>query len=144
MNLPAAEKWVAPRYQDIKRDRVTLLSTPDGGALVRVIAGDIGGGQGPGVTHTPIALAHATVAPGAALELPWPADFNALVYVLNGKGAVGAARQPIVSGQLAVLGAGDSVRIAADAVQESRSPRSTCCSWVAAPSASRSPGTARS
>ena len=122
VNLPAAQKWVPPRYQDIPAERVTLLSSPDGGALVRVIAGDVAGGQGPGVTHTPIALAHATVSPGAALELPWPADFNALAYVLAGRGAVGGERRPIDAGQLAVFGAGDVVHIAADASQESRSP----------------------
>ena len=122
VNLPAARKWVPPRYQDIAGDRVTLLSSPDGGALVRVIAGDVGGGRGPGVTHTPIALAHTTLSPGAALELPWPGDFNALAYVLAGRGTVGAERRPIHGGQLAVFGGGDVVRVAADAAQESRSP----------------------
>ncbi|HEX2274117.1 MAG TPA: pirin family protein [Acidimicrobiales bacterium] len=122
VNLPSAQKWVPPRYQDIAADRVTLLSSPDGGALVRVIAGDIAGGQGPGITYTPIALAHATLFAGAAVELPWPADFNALAYVLAGRGTVGAERRPIRSGQLAVFGPGDVVRLAADAVQESRSP----------------------
>ena len=51
-----------------------LLSSPDGGALVRLIAGDIAGHVGPGGTHTPITMAHATVAPGARLELPWQPD----------------------------------------------------------------------
>jgi quercetin 2,3-dioxygenase len=122
VNLPSAQKWVAPRYQDIDRDRVTLLSSPDGGALVRVIAGDVAGAQGPGITYTPIALAHATLFAGAALELPWPRDFNALAYVLAGRGTVGAERRPIQSGQLAVFGPGDVVRVTADKAQESRSP----------------------
>jgi redox-sensitive bicupin YhaK (pirin superfamily) len=122
VNLPSSQKWVPPRYQDIGADRVTLLSSPDGGALVRVIAGDIAGGNGPGITHTPIALAHATLFAGAALELPWPADFNALAYVLAGRGTVGAERRPIRTGQLAVFGPGEVVRIAADAAQESRAP----------------------
>src|SRR5271169_4681032 len=64
VNLPAAEKRVPPRYQDIGADRVTLLRSEDGGALVRVIAGDLAGQAGPGVTHTPIVLAHATLSPG--------------------------------------------------------------------------------
>src|SRR5580698_820928 len=63
VNLPAAEKWVDPRYQDIGRERVTLLSSPDGGALVRVIAGHLGRHRGPGDTYTPITMVHATVAP---------------------------------------------------------------------------------
>ena len=115
-------KFAAPRYQDIRGGDVALLSSPDGGALVRVIAGELAGHAGPGVTHTPIALAHATLEPGASLVLPWRADFNALAYVLNGRGTVAAARRPLGSGQLAVFGPGDSVTVAADRHQESRSP----------------------
>jgi len=122
VNLPAADKWVAPRYQDIRRDQVTLLSSEDSGALVRVIAGDLAGSTGPGVTHTPMAMTHVSVSPGARLTLPWPRPFNALVYALAGRGTVGAEERPLVSGQLAVLGAGDVVTVAADANQDSRSP----------------------
>ena len=122
VNLPAAHKRVPPRYQDIGADRVTLLRSPDGGALVRVVAGEVGGHRGPGVTHTPIAMVHATVSPGARLTLPWPTDFNALVYVLSGRGSIGSEARPFHSGQLAVLGAGGSVTAAADRAQEARSP----------------------
>jgi len=122
VNLPRRLKFTDPRYQDIRGGQVALLSTPDGGALVRVIAGEVAGHAGPGVTHTPIALVHATVAAGAQLRLPWRADFNALVYVLAGHGTVGAERRPVRSGQLAVYGPGDVLTAAADASQESRSP----------------------
>jgi redox-sensitive bicupin YhaK (pirin superfamily) len=122
VNLPAAQKWVPPRYQDIGRNRVTLTASPDGGALVRIIAGDIGGHQGPGITHTPIAMAHASVAPGARLELPWDPNANALVYVLAGSGFVGPDRRPFRAGQLAVLDAGDVIVIEAGERQDSRSP----------------------
>ena len=71
------------------------------------------GAAGPGVTHTPIAMVHATLAPGARLELPWDPTFNALVYVLAGRGTVGAERRPVVEGQLAVLG--DGAHLVADA-----------------------------
>ncbi len=123
VNLPAAQKWVEPRYQDIRAGEVTLLRSPDGGALVRVIAGDIAGHSGPGDTYTPIALTHVTVSPGARFELPWPADFNALVYVLAGHGTVGPADAPIRSGQLAVFGAGDSLVITADETQDGNAPQ---------------------
>jgi redox-sensitive bicupin YhaK (pirin superfamily) len=122
VNLPRAQKLIAPRYQDIRAGKVALLSSPDGGALLRVIAGEVAGHEGPGVTHTPIALVHATLTPGASLTLPWRPDFNALVYTLAGQGSVGAEARPIHSGQLAVFGAGDTLTIAADARQESRSP----------------------
>ena len=104
----------APRYQSLEGDQVVLLSSADGGALVRVIAGDLAGHRGPASTHTPIVVAHATLAPGARLALPWPTDFNALAYVLDGAGSVGGERRPIESGQLSVFGAGDTVTIDAD------------------------------
>jgi hypothetical protein len=122
VNLPSAKKWVPPRYQDIGAQRVTLLASADGTTLVRVIAGDVAGEHGPGVTHTPMAMVHATLTPGAVLELPWPAGFNALVYVLAGTGSVGERRALIETGQLAVLGSGDFVTLAAASQQESRSP----------------------
>ena len=122
VNLPGRLKWTAPRYQDIRAAKVALLASHDGAALVRVIAGELAGHPGPGRTHTPIAMLHATLNPGAELVLPWPADFNALTYVLNGSGSVGAQRRPIRMGQLAVFGSGDAISIMADAAQESRSP----------------------
>src|SRR5271156_158550 len=54
VNLPAAEKWVDPRYQNLEAADVVLLTSPDGGALVRIIAGEVAGQRGPGSTHTPI------------------------------------------------------------------------------------------
>jgi quercetin 2,3-dioxygenase len=122
VNLPAAEKWVDPRYQDLEAGDTVLLSSPDGGALVRVIAGGVGGHVGPGSTHTPISLVHATVQPGAELQLPWPAEFNALVYVLAGNGTVGPDARPIHSGQLVVHGPGGGIVVRADQSQESRHP----------------------
>jgi redox-sensitive bicupin YhaK (pirin superfamily) len=123
VNLPARLKWTPPRYQDIRRGEVALLSSPDGGALLRVIAGEVAAHGGPGITYTPITLLHATLAPGAQLQLPWRRDFNALVYVLAGHGLVGNERRPVRLGQLAVFGPGDVVTVSADAGQESRSPQ---------------------
>jgi quercetin 2,3-dioxygenase len=113
VNLPKALKLATPRYQDITGARVALLSSPDGGALIRVIAGDLAGHAGPGSTHTPITLVHATVAAGASLTLPWRPDFNALAYAIAGKGSVGAKGRPFESGQLAVFGAGNSITVTA-------------------------------
>ena len=122
VNLPKANKWNPPRYQDLRGSESTLLSSPDGGALVRVIAGEVGGYTGPGSTFTPITFLHATISPGAELDLPWRPDFNALVYVLSGQGTVGADGRAIGAHQLAVFGPGDALRVTAAAHQESRSP----------------------
>jgi redox-sensitive bicupin YhaK (pirin superfamily) len=120
VNLPRDNKMAAPRYQDITGQKVALLSSADGGALVRVIAGEVDGHHGPGSTYTPISLVHATVAPGASLTLPWNPEFNALAYVLAGEGLVGSERRPIRMGQTAVYGRGDTLTIAAADTQDSR------------------------
>nr|MBA3955153.1 pirin family protein [Acidimicrobiia bacterium] len=122
VNLPRANKWNPPRYQDLRAAETALLSSDDGGALVRLIAGDISGFSGPGSTFTPIALVHATVAPGAQLTLPWREDFNALAYVLAGAGSVGGERRPVQTGQMAVFGPGGSVTVAAGTTQDSHTP----------------------
>ncbi|MFI6323543.1 pirin family protein [Nonomuraea sp. NPDC050556] len=116
VNLPSKDKMLAPKYQDIGRSNVVLLSSHDGGALVRLIAGDVAGHAGPGATHTPITLLHASISPGAQLTMPWRKDFNALAYALSGKGTVGAEKRPLDSGQLAVFeGFGNRPGLATDA-----------------------------
>lgn len=123
VNLPSEDKWIAPRYQDIDRGDVALVASPDGGALVRIIAGDVGGFRGPGSTHTPISLVHATLEPGASLQLPWQPGYNALAYVLSGRGTASSAGRPIATGELAVFGRGDHLVIAADRIQDGHTPR---------------------
>jgi hypothetical protein len=122
VNLPAADKMTPPAYQNLEGDDVTLLASPDGGALIRVIAGELDGHRGPGSTRTPISLVHATVSAGARLSLPWQPDYNALLYVLAGSGRVGTEGRPIRAGQLAVFGAGDRLSVQADDVQSAASP----------------------
>jgi quercetin 2,3-dioxygenase len=122
VNLPRDQKWAAPRYQDLRSSRLGLVTTSDAGALARVIAGDVGGQVGPGSTYTPMAMVHGSLAAGARLEVPWEVDFNALVYVLAGRGTVGVEQQPVEAGQLAVMGRGDFVSVTAAARQEGRTP----------------------
>jgi redox-sensitive bicupin YhaK (pirin superfamily) len=122
VNLPRAEKMAAPRYQDLRASDVALLSSDDGGALLRVIAGKVGTHAGPGATHTPMTMVHATLQPGASMTLPWRQDFNALAYVMAGRGTVGEEKRPVRTGQLAVFGQGGSITISADAQQDSRTP----------------------
>jgi redox-sensitive bicupin YhaK (pirin superfamily) len=119
VNLPRKDKLATPRYQAIEGGDVALLASSDGGALVRVIAGEVAGHRGPGGTYTPIALVHNSIEPGARLNLPWDSTYNALVYVLSGRGSVGPHAHPIRQGQLAVMGAGDRITVASDSSQES-------------------------
>ena len=122
VNLPARLKMTEPRYQNLEPDRVQLLSSEDAGTIIRLIAGTIGEHVGPGSTHTPITVIHASVSPGSQLHLPWPAAYNALAYVLSGRGTAGIERAPIEGGQLAVFGAGDAITLTADERGNSSEP----------------------
>ena len=123
INLPRAKKRIAPKYQDLHGETSSMVASVDGGALLRVLAGEVDGHPGPGISHTPLAIAHITLSPGARIDIPWRRDFNAIAYVLAGRGSVGSEGRPIRTGQTAVLaGGGDLITLRADGTQESRSP----------------------
>ena len=125
INLPAAKKMINPAYQSLEGGDVALVSSQDGGSLIRVLAGEIDGHKGPGKSQTPMTIAHITIAPGASVSIPWNPEFNALAYTLAGQGTVGESvdgnpQAKISTGSLAVFGAGDRLVITADRKQDSR------------------------
>ncbi|MDO5627344.1 MAG: pirin family protein [Mobilicoccus sp.] len=122
VNLPKAQKWTDPRYQNLEGTDSALVTTHDGGALVRVIAGEIGGHRGPGSTHTPITMAHATIAAGARADLPWDPAYNGIVFVFSGTGTIGADARPIRAGQTIVTTPGDLMTLTADDRQDVETP----------------------
>lgn len=122
VNLPAAQKWSQPRYQNLEGADSALITTHDGGSLIRIIAGDIGGHRGPGSTHTPITMAHATIAPGAEANIPWNSSYNGLIFVFSGSGTIGADRRPIRGGQTIVTNSGDLLKLTADDRQDVETP----------------------
>jgi redox-sensitive bicupin YhaK (pirin superfamily) len=109
VNLPARDKMIEPRYQEIPGAK--LPKRTDGGATVRVIAG-----EGAVIdTRTPILYQHWTLEPGARVIQPVPGDHNAGIYVFGGIARVGPANRAVRDGQLAVLGAGHLAEFAVDA-----------------------------
>ena len=120
INLPKAKKRITPQYQDLQGKDSAMVTSADGGALLRVLAGEIDGHHGPGISHTPLAIAHLTLAPGAQVDIPWRKDFNAIAYTLAGRGTVGAEGAAIRTGQTAVMVDGNVLRITADLQQDSR------------------------
>ncbi len=126
VNLPAKDKMIPPAYQGLEANDVAFIASPDGASLVRIIAGGVGEHRGPGSTHTPMAMTHVSISPGAQLDLPWDPTFNALVYVLAGTGHVGSERRPVQMGQLVAFGPGDWIRLGANATQDSRTVHLEC------------------
>jgi quercetin 2,3-dioxygenase len=116
VNLPAKDKMVAPRYQEIPPAEIPVALLP-GGVSVKVIAGTVGDATGPidGIATDPILLDLAIPA-GARMALPLPQGHNAFLYVFDGEAAIGEAATRVPRGSIAVLGEGDSVLVAAPAV----------------------------
>jgi len=112
VNLPARDKMMAPRYQELPASRIPEARTADGLARVRVIAGEALGMRAAIETRTPIVYQDWTLRPGAQVETGVPGDHTACVYVFRGAAVVGAQGQVVEDGQCAVLGPGDSVRLA--------------------------------
>jgi hypothetical protein len=113
VNLPAKDKMTAPRYQEIPPAEIPTASLP-GGVSIKVIAGEAGGVHGPinGIATEPVMLDIAVPADGA-ITLPLPATHAVFLYPFQGDIAVGESPDRVAHGTLAVLGAGDAVKIAA-------------------------------
>jgi redox-sensitive bicupin YhaK (pirin superfamily) len=111
VNLPAADKMIAPRYQEIPAATLPVARTHDGLATVRVIAGEALGAKAVIDTRTPIVYQHWTLQPGARVTVSVPGDHNAAAYVFDGFARLGPEGRPARSGQLAVFGDGDAVEM---------------------------------
>ena len=84
VNLPASAKMSAPAYQTLLASDIPIVTLPDGGGSVRVIAGDFGSAHGPARTFTPINLLDVRLSAGGRLRLNLHDGFSAAIYVLKG------------------------------------------------------------
>lgn len=119
VNLPAREKMMAPRYQEVPAAQIPIGRTADGKVEVKVIAGEALGVQAKIATRTPILYQHWTIAPGGSIVADVPAGFRGMVYVFAGALEVGG--KSIREGQLARLSdAGETIAFALTAEAEAR------------------------
>ena len=114
VNLPRRDKMIAPRYQEVPNASIPVGRTADGSVSVRVIAGEALGVKAAIDTRTPILYQHFTLAAGARIEQPVPANHRVFAYGLSGTGLYGAQREPVPAQQMVVFGNdGDAVALAA-------------------------------
>ncbi len=108
VNLPAARKMMAPRYQDVAKE--TIPESDLGTARTRVVAGEVGGKRGPidGIVIAPTML-DVTLPPGGAFRQALPTGHAAFVLVLEGAAAIGRDATGARAGEIAVLGEGEAV-----------------------------------
>jgi redox-sensitive bicupin YhaK (pirin superfamily) len=109
VNLPAVDKMMRPRYQEIAAVDIPQASSADGLTAVRVIAGRSLGKSALIDTRIPISYLHFSMQSGAVIEQPVTREENAFVYVLSGSIQAGVDRSVINAGEIGLLGDGDSI-----------------------------------
>lgn len=102
INLPAADKMAAPKYQELKGDDLPRVALPDGAGTARILAGSLFGGQSAGQSFTPLQIAHLSLKADARLEVPVTAGFTAAFYLLQGAALIDGT--PVVAKSMAVPG----------------------------------------
>lgn len=117
VNLPRKNKMCPPHYQNIEPEEIPEI-TREGGVKAKLIAGKLDGVEGPvrGIEADPQYM-DIQIPAGAITDQEIAPDHNAFVYIFGGEAEVGASESKagklIRDGELAVLGAGNAVRIRA-------------------------------
>ena len=115
LNLPASEKMTRPKYRDLQSAQLTETAM-DGGARVRVVAGDADGGRlvGPveGLAVAPKFL-DVTLGPEATFREAVPRGHTVFAYVDHGEVRFGPAQSRVQAPALVVFGDGDVVEASA-------------------------------
>jgi quercetin 2,3-dioxygenase len=101
VNLPARDKMMKPRYQEVPAARIPLGKSADGKVAVRVLAGEALGHKAVIDTRTPIALLHYSIAPGGRTVAGIPKHHAAFAYVFGGRAALGAEGREVREGEAA-------------------------------------------
>lgn len=84
VNLPAADKMSAPKYQDILDQDIPSVPLADDAGTVRVIAGEFGGRCGPAETFTPIDVWDVRMKQGHQANFSFVEGHTLMVVVLRG------------------------------------------------------------
>ena len=140
VNLPRAQKWVPSRYQDLRAEEVRLVASPDGGALLRIIAGDVAGFTGPGSTYTPMTQVHATISPGAESRCPGEPTTTRCCTCSTATAAWARSDAPSAWASWPSSGPVTCSRWRRRRSRRAAARAWTSSSWAASPSASPSPG----
>ena len=111
INLPAKDKMIPVRYQDIPKEQIPKVTSEDGKVNVTIVAGEAMGQKAVIDTHTPIIYLHFNLAPGGSVEQAIPSDHNALAYIISGEALLGSNNKKVGEGQMATMSTGDVLQI---------------------------------
>jgi redox-sensitive bicupin YhaK (pirin superfamily) len=123
VNLPAAQKMSAPRYQEIQED--TIPTVGDNGAKLRLVAGEYQGLCGPvtEIAAKPLYM-DITLEPGAGIDLPMPLGHSVVAYLFEGLGHFGLSDngqgELVEAVRMVVFDDGDRLGVRASAESHAR------------------------
>jgi redox-sensitive bicupin YhaK (pirin superfamily) len=112
VNLPARDKMLKPRYQEIPKSQIPKATSTDGLVTVNVIAGEAMGQHAVIETVTPVIYLHYKIEPGGVVNQPVPSDYNAFAYIVEGEGLFGLDAEHAGDSQMVLFAPeGDGIRI---------------------------------
>lgn len=88
VNLPAENKMVEPRYQEISHAQAPVRK--ENGAEIKVISGSSGGVSSQTKNYASVTMVEITLLEAHTVVQDFPADFNGFIYVIDGAGIFGA------------------------------------------------------
>jgi len=113
VNLPARDKRIAPRYQDVRAATMPTWRSEDGRATVKVIAGNALGVAGAAQTRIPITYLDVALENDTELKLEVPDNQTAFVYVFGGALQIGTQARVAADGDMALLSNGAELKLRA-------------------------------
>ena len=112
VNLPAKDKMMNPRYQDIPAADLPVVLSSDGKVWAKVVAGEAMGAKAIIDTVIPIQFIHYRMEKESNLVHKVSSDLNAMIYMFGGQAELSGKK--IEDGQLVILGEGEKVEISSN------------------------------
>ena len=85
INTPAKHKMDQPQYFPVSAEQTGKYISDDRKVNVHVVAGEVLGAKGVVPTLSPVNAATVDIKKDGKISIPIPKDFNAFLYLLNGK-----------------------------------------------------------
>lgn len=119
VNLPAADKMTAPKYQAIEAQQIPVIELEDGAGHMRVIAGQLMDHIGPASTFSPVNVWDGTLKADHQTQVHVPVDHNTLVVVLEGEMLING-RQAVQNNSIVLFANDGEAQIQFEAVQDAK------------------------
>ncbi|KAJ2738569.1 hypothetical protein H4S06_006431, partial [Coemansia sp. BCRC 34490] len=116
VNLPAKDKMIRPRYQDVPPEDIPWFESEDKKTRIKVIAGEVGDVTANIDTHTPIYFLDLRTTGSFSLRIP--KEMNAMVYNYHPSPIyIGSEKTKVAESQLAIIAA-ESESVAFEAAED--------------------------